>query len=208
MRKSVFLLGTALVGSSVIYSFAQEDRKKPVRKQHDVVKRHDRVTDKPAAGQPGNRQTYRPMFQWLGKEHPEMVKKLKEMKEKNPEQYKAHLKGLMKRFEMGKREKMGKHDRRGFDRQKHEAMRKEHEEIRKLVGAYNEGCRSDEVKEKIRAKLNDQLEKQLQKDEEGFKKMEEHYLKIKDRIEKRRSQKKQMVEDKLNQLTKDPDLKW
>jgi hypothetical protein len=55
-------------------------------------------TSMPAPGEPGHRQTYRPLIQHLIKNNPQELKNLKKLKISNPAEYKEQLNALNERY--------------------------------------------------------------------------------------------------------------
>lgn len=120
-------------------------------------------------------------------ENPEKAKELEALKESKPEEFRKAVKAATDEL---------------FEKQK-----KEREEFGKLLDQYRKNP-SDELKAQIRAKVAAQFEKKMKVEEKMLSRMEEDLKKSKERLEKQKSLKDQLVDLKLGNIVFEQDLRW
>lgn len=84
---------------------------------------------------------------------------------------------------------------------------KENKEFNELVNKYQES-KSDELKTTIRKKLEIEFEKKRALQKKRVQKLGEAYEKAKETLAKRETGKDTIIDEKLQQVISDPDLKW
>ena len=128
----------------------------------------------------------------LKEEEPEEYERLMELRREDPDAFRQEIRERI-------REKI------------EDRMPESARECQKLRQKYHEAD-NDREKEEIREDLEDAVEdafeERLERQEELVDDLEEKLDKLRDRIRKRKDNKDEIIEVRVEQLTRDPDLRW
>jgi hypothetical protein len=128
----------------------------------------------------------------LKKKYPQEVEEINKIRKDDPEKAKAQMQSLKKKI--------------------WEEQKAEKEKIRNMIAEYKNNQdpkQLDAIKAKITERLNEQLEmekKIIAQSEEKVKEMQERLAKFKAEYQKRLENKNQMIENKIKELSKNPEM--
>lgn len=201
---TAMLVGVILTVSNTMYAYEDEDdfgeTRKSRRERNENSRRYGNNRDR-GRNEEGRRREHQGEMQsgmhggrhmqmfmeQLESEYPEKVEELKKLREEDPEAFHDKMRALAKEFR--------------------EKMKENRKELQELVKSYRKD-KSEDVKNKIREKLVSQFDKQLKMEEKRIKRMEEQVKKQKERYQKRKSKSEEIIDNKLDDLLADPDVKW
>lgn len=179
-RCPVYML-TILVGIAATGAFAQDPTPQAGRGQPRPLRVIERIRD----------------------EHPEEFERLSELRKEDPEAFRREVHRLLE--ERRKRSGDGDGDGEGEESQVYEAK------LQTLVREYREAT-SDEAKAKIRVRIRSALDiyfdKRLEQHEKMLDAMESRLDEMRMRLKERRQNRDAIIDNKLDSLLLDPELKW
>jgi hypothetical protein len=152
---------------------------------------------------------HREFRQFLREHYPSYVKKLKYAQKHNNRAFRRmYRKALQRYMQILRLRKLNKNDyEKAID------ILKEEEKLENLISEYK-GLRKSEEKEKIKVRIEENLEKIFNLKEEIYKnevfRIEEKLEKAKNRILKREQNKEKIIKSRLNKILQesDSDLEW
>lgn len=124
---------------------------------------------------------------YLEENDPERLEELKKLKTEDPEKFREEIKEIREEIK--------------------EKIQAERKEFKELVDKYRES-QTEDNKAAIREKLAEQFNKHMEREKRRVGKIEEHLKKAKERCEKRAGKMDEIINSKLDDITKDPDLRW
>jgi len=127
------------------------------------------------------------MLNMIKAEDPEKYNELVGIKDANPEKFRDMLKAYLN--------------------EKKEKIQAEFKAVKELADKYR-STKDDKVKAELKAKLKQQLQNRLDMQEKQLKAQEENIKKGREALDKKKANMDQLVEDRIKELTQDPDLKW
>jgi hypothetical protein len=142
---------------------------------------------KPGVGLDG-----RPLLKkFMGKMSQEEIEKLKSMHDENPEAFRAEM---MKRMRERKDE---------FEEKNSKSM-----ELSKKYHSTDDEAEKARIKEELTSAVASEFDEKMKKNRERFEKAEKQMQEFKRKIEEREKNRGQIIRDRMDELLKDPDLKW
>jgi hypothetical protein len=154
---------------------------------------------RPGRGREHGERAMRHVKEWIEQlktENPEEYEKLMKLREKDPEAFRQALHTRL-------RDKMG--DR---IRQMHEASEGETIELAERYHAAETAEEKAEVKEQLTAAVKKAFDERIATQKEMLKRMEEKLTEFRERMEKRKAKRDEICAERIEQLTRDPALKW
>lgn len=124
---------------------------------------------------------------YLEENDPKKLEELKKLRTEDPEKFREEIKEVREEIK--------------------EKIQAERKEFKELVDKYRES-QSEDDKAAIREKLAEQFNKRMEREKGRVEKIEEHLKKLKERVEKRSGKMDEIINSKLDDIIKDPDLRW
>ncbi len=134
----------------------------------------------------------RPLLKkFIGKMSQEEIGKLKAMHDENPEAFRAEM---MKRMRERRDE---------FESKNSKSM-----ELSKKYHSTGDEAEKARIKEELANAVASEFDEKMKKNRERLEKAEKQMHEFKRKIEEREKNRGQIIQDRMDELLKDPDLKW
>ncbi len=141
---------------------------------------------------PGAGLDSRPLLKkFMGKMSQEEIEKLKSMHDENPDAFRAEM---MNRMKERKDE---------FESKNSKSM-----DLSKKYHSTDDETEKARIKEELSSVVASEFDEKMKKNRERFEKAEKQMQEFKRKIEEREKNRDQIIQDRMDELLKDPDLKW